>query len=126
MLDLAQRISADPDLHSIASAAHHCVYETKEDYTAALHQADTAFGSQADVLHALLVLDSMRLVREKQQARGVSGEIAQAVNQRHAGAWLSHAIATRGHVGIPDWMPSWFRTVSSGELYRLGRLEFIE
>jgi len=125
LLDLGQRISADPDLRSIASAAHHCVYEIKEDYTAALHQADTAFGSQADLLHALLVLDSMRLVREKQQARGVPSEIAQAINQRHAVAWLNHAIATRGDVGIPDWMPSWFRTVGSGELYRLGRLEFI-
>jgi hypothetical protein len=77
------------------------------------------------VLHALLVLDSMRLVREKQQARGVPSGIAQAVNQRHAVARLNHAIATRGQVGIPDWMPGWFRTVGSGELYRLGQLEFI-
>jgi hypothetical protein len=46
-----------------------------------------------------------RLVREKQQVRGVPSEIARAVNQRHGVAWLNHAIATRGEVGIPDWMP---------------------
>jgi hypothetical protein len=125
LLDLAQRIRADPDLRAIASAAHHCVYETREDFTAALSQADAVFGAVADVLHALLVLDSMRLVREKQQARGVPSEIARAINQRHAVAWLNDAIAKRGHVGIPDWMPGWFRTVGSGELYRLGRLEFV-
>ena len=42
-----------------------------------------------------------------------------------AQAHHSIAIATRGQVGIPDWMPGWFRTVGSGELYRLGLLEFI-
>jgi len=125
LLALAQRIDADPDLRSTASAAHRCVYETREEYTAALSRADAAFGAEADLLHALLVLDSMRLVREKQQARGVPSDIARAVNQRHAVAWLNDAIEKRGHVGIPDWMPGWFRTVGSGELYRLGRLEFV-
>jgi hypothetical protein len=125
LLDLAQRISADPDLRSMSSAVHHIVYETSEDYTAAISRADAAFGTEADLLHALLVLDSMRLVRERQQARGVPGEIAWAVNQRHAVAWLNRAIATNGHAGISDWIPGWMRTIGSGELYRLGRIEFI-
>jgi hypothetical protein len=125
LLDLAQRIRAEADLRSVSSAVHHIVFETREDYTAAISRADAAFGTEADLLHALLVLDSMRLVREKQQARGVPGEIGRAVNQRHAVAWLNHAIATRGHVGISDWIPGWMRTIGSGELYRLGRLEFI-
>jgi hypothetical protein len=125
LLDLAQRISADPDLRSVSSMVHHLVFETSEDCTAAISRADAAFGTEADLLHALFVLDSMRLVREKQQARGVPGEIGRAVNQRHAVAWLNHAIATHGHVGISDWIPGWMRTIGSGELYRLGRLEFI-
>jgi len=125
LLDLARRISADPELCSLSSAVHHTVYETREDYTTAISRADAAFGAEADLLHALLVLDSMRLVREKQQARGVPGEIGRAVNQRHAVAWLNDAVATRGHVGISDWIPGWMRTIGSGELYRLGRLEFI-
>jgi GNAT-like C-terminal domain/N-acyltransferase N-terminal domain len=125
LLDLAQRISADPDLRSVSSMVHHLVFETSEDYMAAISRADAAFGAEADLLHALFVLDSMRLVREKQQARGVPGEIARAVNQRHAVAWLNHAIAMHGHVGISDWIPGWMRTIGSGELYRLGRLEFV-
>jgi hypothetical protein len=125
LLDLAQRISADPDLRSVSSTVYHLVFETSEDYTAPISRADAAFGAEADLLHALFVLDSMRLVREKQQARGVPGEIARAVNQRHVVAWLNHAVATHGHVGISDWIPGWMRTIGSGELYRLGRLEFI-
>ena len=125
LLDLAQRISDDPDLRSLSSAVHHIVFETSEDYSEAIHRADAAFGAEADLLHALLVLDSIRLVREKQRARGVPGEIARAVNERHAIAWLNHAVATRGHVGISDWIPGWMRTIGSGELYRLGRLEFV-
>jgi N-acyltransferase family protein len=84
LLDLAQRISADPDLRSLSSAVRDIVFETSEDYSEAIHRADAAFGAEADLLHALLVLDSIRLMREKQRARGVPGEIARAVNERHA------------------------------------------
>jgi hypothetical protein len=125
LLDFARRTAADPDLCTAAGAAHHCVYETREDYTAATRQADAMFGAQAELLHALLILDSMRLVRQKHQQRGVPGDISRAINQRHAVWWLRDAIDRRGYVGIPEWIPGWFRTVGSGELYRLGRLEFV-
>lgn len=125
LLDLARRIAADPYVCMVVSAAHHCVYESREDYTAATRQADAVLGAEADLLHALLILDSMRLVRQKQHQRGVSGDISRAVNRRHAVSWLRDALDKRGQVGIPEWMPGWFRTIGSGELYRLGRLEFV-
>jgi len=125
LLDLAQRIVADPAVCMVISAAHHCVYETQEDYTAVTQQADAVMGAQSDLLHALLILDCIRLVRQKHAQRGVPSDISQAVNQRHAIAWLHDAIAKRGHVGIPEWIPGWCRTLGSGELYRLGRLEFV-
>lgn len=125
LLDLAQRIVADPAVYAAVCAVHHCVYETQDDYTAATQQADAMIGAQADLLHALLVLDCIRLVRERQAQRGVPSDISRAVNQRHAIAWLRGAIEQHGDVGIADWIPGWFRTVGSGELYRLGRLEFV-
>src|SRR6266496_3423476 len=70
--DLAQHISADPQLSRVASAARQRVYDTKADFTDALRQADAALGVDADLLHALFVLDSMRLVRQRHAARGVS------------------------------------------------------
>jgi hypothetical protein len=124
LCDLARRISADPQLRQVASTAHQRVYDTDLDFTDALRQADAALGADADSLHALFVLDSTRLVRERQAARGVSPEISAAVNQRHGVAWLRDA-EQRGHIGIADWMPGWLRLVASGHLYRLGRLEFV-
>lgn len=120
---LARRIAGDPRLRLIAGAAHHAVYETDTDFTEALRQADSALGAEADILHALFVLDTLRLVRQRQAARGVPGTISEAVNQRHGIAWLRGA-AARGQIGIANWLPGWFRLVASGELYRLGRLEF--
>lgn len=120
---LARRIAGDSQLRLVAGAAHHAVYETNADFTEAVRQADSALGTEADVLHALFVLDTLRLVRERQAARGVPGTITQAVNQRHGIAWLQGA-AARGQIGIANWLPGWFRLVAGGELYRLGRLEF--
>ncbi len=125
LLAVAQRILADPHCLMVVRAAHHYLYDTEEDDDAALQQADLVMGADAELLHALLILDSMRLVREKHHERGVPGDISWAVNQRHAVAWLTAAISQRGHVGIREWHPAWFRTVGSGELYRLGRLEFV-
>jgi len=123
LCDLARRISADPQLRQVASAAHQRVYDTNADFADVLRQADAALGAEADLLHSLFVLDSIRLVRQRHAARGVPPDIAQAVNQRHAVAWLKDA-EQRGHIGIADWMPGWLRTVASGHFYRLGRLEF--
>jgi hypothetical protein len=125
MLDLAQRIVADPDLCRAASAAHHAIYETQGNYAAALHQADAALDTAADVLHTLLILDSMRLVRQKHQQRGVPSDISWAIQQPHIATWLKHQIDQRGQVGIQAWVPIWFRMIGSGNLHRLGRLEFL-
>jgi hypothetical protein len=122
--DIARRISADPQLCQAATAAHERVYETNSDFMDAIRQADAALGAEADLLHSLFVLDSIRLVRQRHAARGVPPEIALAVSQRHAIAWLKEA-EQRGQIGIANWMPGWLRTVSGGHFYRLGRLEFV-
>jgi hypothetical protein len=122
--DFARQIDANSDLRRAAIAAHQQVFDTSADFADAVHQADVALGAEADLLHALFVLDSTRLVRQRQAARGVPPEIAQAVNQRHGIAWLKDA-EQRGHIGIADWIPGWLRKVASGHLYRLGRLEFL-
>jgi hypothetical protein len=124
LCDLARRIDADPDLRRVATAAHQQVYDTDADFADALRQADDALGAEADLLHSLFMLDSIRLVRQRHAQRGVPPENAHAVNQRHAITWLREA-EQRGHIGIADWMPFWFRIIASGHLYRLGRLEFV-
>ncbi len=120
----AQRIAADPQLQHVATAAHQALFATATDVAAAMQVAETAVGGDAGILHALFVLDSLRLIRERQAARGVPPLMALAVFQRHGGTSL-HTAAARGDMGSVDWNPDWLRTVASGALYRLGRLEFV-
>ena len=125
LLALASRIRSSPELTRLTATGHHAVYDTDRDFADALSQADAALGGEADLLHALYVLDSLRLVRERHGARGVAADITRAVNQRHGMAWLRGALDASGVPRLADWLPIWFRLVGSGELYRLGRLELV-
>jgi len=125
LLELAARITNDAALLELASAAHHAVYDSRDDFTEATRRVDAAFGAEAGELHALFVLDSLRLVREKQALRGVAVQISRAVNARHGVAFLKRGLGPNGRVAVQDWVPAWFRRVGGGELYRLGRLEFM-
>jgi hypothetical protein len=69
------------------------------------------------------VLDTLRLLRERQAARGVPPSFALATFRRHAAGALREAEA-RGDIGSVGWNPGWLRIVAGG-LYRLGRLEFV-
>jgi hypothetical protein len=120
----AQRIAADRQLQHVATAAHQALFDTATDLAPAMQGAETAVGGDVGLLHALFVLDSLRLIRDRQAARGVPPAMALAVFQRHAGGLL-RAAAARGDLGSIDWSPDWLRTVASGALYRLGRLEFL-
>jgi len=117
----ARHISEDQQL--VASVAHHAIYDTDTDFTQAVRVADTAFGTDADLLHALFTLDCLRVILERQAERGIPPSLAVASFQRHAGGSLRTAEA-RGNVASVDWVPSWLRTLASG-LYWLGRLEFV-
>ena len=121
---LARRVADDTPLRDIAVAAHTALFDTAVDAAEALQAAESALGEAAGLLHALFVLDSLRLIRERQAARGAPAALARAVFERHGGSWLHHAEA-RGDIGSVAWLPGWLRTVASGHLYRLGRLEFV-
>jgi hypothetical protein len=124
LLQVAARIRVDPALCAAAMSGHYAVYDTDLDFADALSEANAALGADADILHALYVLDSLRLVRARQGARAVPESISRAVNERHGVAWLRRALDARGVPRLPHWPAIGFRLVGSGELYRLGRLEF--
>jgi hypothetical protein len=120
----ARHIAADPQLQQVATAAHQALFDTATDVAAAMQAAESAVGGDAGLLRALFVLDSLRMIRDRQAARDVPPSMALPVFQRHGGTWL-RAAAARGDMGSIDWYPEWLRTVASGALYRLGRLEFL-
>jgi hypothetical protein len=121
---LACRIAADDALLEACADAHAAVFDSAQPFAEALARADAALGVDAELLHALYLLDTLRLVSERQRARGVDVAISRAINERHGVAWLRGARDPEGVPRLRDWLPSWFRLVGSGELYRLGRLEF--
>lgn len=121
----AARIAADAQQTAAMADLHRCIFDSHEEIQPLTERFDPLFGDDAQLMHALLILDTLRLVRERQAARGAPPELAPQVNRRHGIAWLQRAFAQPGSISDEDWMPGWFRTVASGNLYRLGRLEFI-
>lgn len=121
---LARRIAADGAVLEACAEAHAAVFDDERPFADAVARADAALGADAELLHALFLLDTLRLVHERQGARGVDVAISRAINERHGVAWLRGARDADGVPRVRDWLPSWFRLVGSGELYRVGRLEF--
>ncbi|HEY8945682.1 MAG TPA: acyltransferase domain-containing protein [Polyangiaceae bacterium] len=123
LIRAAADIEADAGLRQAAELAHHVLFHTDEDWSEVLSAATVRLGALASAWNALMLLDSTRLVRERQGARGIPANITRAINERHGFAWLRRA-ERDGRCTLDDWLPNWFRFVASGSLYRLGRLEF--
>lgn len=124
-VDFAAGVRADPGLARQATAARDHLFDGSGNENETVAQAEAAFGDEAHLLRGLMLLESIRLVRERQSARGVPANITQATLDHHPYSTLRDYAAQHGHAGADRWIWSWYRTVGSGDLYRLGRLEFI-
>ncbi|CAN5565677.1 hypothetical protein BH10CHL1_BH10CHL1_07390 [soil metagenome] len=125
LLALAARITSVPAWQQCAEQLFAQTYQridgTLEPSVEAL------FGTEANKLYLLLAVDAVRQLRAVQQARG----IPEAITRESCGALAM--VARRfahwhpGQVGLEvATARHWFGvTVASGNLYRLGRLEFI-
>lgn len=124
-INLAARIAQTPALLDIAQAAHHQLFDARADSDdPAFKQADAAFGNEASAFRALLVLDSIRLIRERQAARGMPADISRAVMAHHPIGVLQECIEKGEPAGVDAWIWDWYSVVGSGDLHQLGRLEF--
>ena len=123
--EFATHVCANPALAAHAVAARDHLYDALGDYDAIVRPAEAAFGADAALLRGLMVVESIRRVRERQSARGVPDDITHATLERHPYVTLRSYVAEKGHIGADSWIWSWYRTVGSGDLYRLDRLEFI-
>ncbi len=124
-LDFAARVCANPELANHATSARDHLFDAAGDFDATVGLAESAFSDEAHLLRGLMLLESIRRVREKQAARGVPAEITHAILERHPSSTLRAYAREHGHAGADAWIWSWYRTVGSGDLYRLDRLEFI-
>jgi len=127
LLEFASRTFADPNLVAHATAAYKCLFDNSDESNpcnATIANAEAAFDNNAHLLRGLMVVDSIRRVRERHTARGVPDAITRATLERHSCSTLRDYAAQHGCLGADAWIWFWYRTVGSGDLYRIGRLEF--
>jgi hypothetical protein len=125
LVDFATRIANDSALLAAAGAAHHRLFATHSDEDdPAFTHADALFGDDASTFRALLVLDSIRLIRERQSAHDVPANISRAVMAHHPIGTLQEATRIKGRIDVGNWIWGWYGVVGSGDLHQLGRLEF--
>jgi len=125
LVALAERITADPALQQCAEQLFAQVYQ-KADVVIE-PSVETLFGADANKLYLLLAVNAARQLRTVQEQRGIPEAIileshgALAMTARRFASW--HA----GQTGVEERvLRNWLgRTTASGNLYRLGRLEFI-
>jgi hypothetical protein len=83
------------------------------------------FGDETPLVALLLSLESSRLIRAAQRARGVPEAIVRA-NCRDTGVGVQRYRAkTGGRVGMDYWLLGWCGYISGGDLYLLGRMQFM-
>ncbi|MFN8493388.1 MAG: acyltransferase domain-containing protein [Caldilineaceae bacterium] len=125
LITLAQRITNEPALRECVGQLFAQTYERAVitiDPT-----PETLFGAEVNLLYLLLALDSVRRLRASQQQRGIPAAITGEISRSLATAVRRFAEFHAGKAGLEDWvLRYWFgSTAASGDLYRLGRLEFI-
>ncbi|MCX6049082.1 MAG: acyltransferase domain-containing protein [Chloroflexi bacterium] len=125
LLALAERIVAAPALQRCVEQLFAQTYQGLD--VTIEPSVEALFGAEENKLYLLLAVDAIRQLRAVQQARGIPEAITResfgplAMVARRFAHWhdgqVGLEVATARH---------WFgTTVASGNLYRLGRLEFI-
>lgn len=125
LIVLAQRIGNEPQLQHCAIALHAQVYE--QSSAAVNPTADECFGTEVNKLYLLLAVDAVRLLRTVHETRGIPAAVTQESYGALPMSAQRYAQWHNGAVGMEEWVfRHWFGgVVATGNLYRLGRMEFI-
>lgn len=126
LLALATRICAQSSMLALAQQLYHDTYVAPEwvEEAPPTPVLEAAFGVDASALYVLVGLDCVRLIRAAQAKRGVPESITRASCDSPA-VGLRRFRKLYGQVGMDRWTLVWFRYLAGGDLYRLGRLQFI-
>ncbi len=125
ILALAERIRTTAPLQQCAGDLY---AQTYEGAPTAIDPAPAALlGDDLPKLYLLVALDAIQRLRMVHQERGIPDAITRESYGALPMCAQRYAEAHNGAIGVEDWvLRSWLgRTVASGDLYRLGRMEFI-
>jgi hypothetical protein len=122
LVGLAQRIAAEAQLRQPVEALYANVYPVyKGGEEPPLRPV---FGEETDKVYLLVALDSIRLLWQVHQERGIPEAVTQASSRPPLTILRRYQKLTGGKLGIEGWLLFWLQFVASGDLYRLGRLEY--
>ena len=125
LIALAERVVADPALLRCVGQLYAQTYQQAEHPVDP--SADAVFGDKVNMLYLLLAVDALRLLRAVHQQRGVPDAVTRETFAVLPMSARRFADAHGGAIGLEEWvLRYWFsNTVASGDLYRLGRMEYI-
>ncbi|MFN8445450.1 MAG: acyltransferase domain-containing protein [Caldilineaceae bacterium] len=85
-----------------------------------------AFAEELNKLYLLIALDAIRQLRTIHTERGIPEAVTRYTATTLSNSARRYAEYNSGKLGLEDWvLRYWFNVVASGNLYRLGRMEFI-
>lgn len=123
LLALAQRIAADETLLRLAEALYDSTYpdcRSAEELT-----PERELGGQAAALYLLIGLDAVRRLRLVHEQRGIPAAVTRACSHVPGMCMRRYAQLTGGELGIERSLLWWLNFSSTGNLYRLGRMEYV-
>jgi hypothetical protein len=124
LLALAQRVAGEPALLRCTEQLYAQTYEHADD--AIDPPAESLFGDAVNKLYLLLAVDAVRQLRVVHRQRGIPEAITRETFAALPMSARRFAEANGGATGLEDWvLRYWFNVVASGDLHRLGRMEFI-
>jgi hypothetical protein len=125
LLTGAERIAQDAALRQLAWLWHFLMFLGPSPLShdiAGWPSPEAAMGEEAGLFAALLVLSGVPACRARHAARGISEEVTRAT-LRDLEILMRHTHTTRGVWGFEEF--GWLRCHLAGELFRLGRLQFM-
>src|SRR5207249_3437282 len=122
----ARRIADDPVLlrlvwHTYRLVYHHPEYSGFGEWPS----LDEAVPGGTGLLALLLALGSVPRMRAAHRVRGVPGAVTRDTSRDLGITVRRYRAISGGRVGIESRLLSWFQLHATGELYRLGRLQYV-
>jgi hypothetical protein len=124
----AGRVAADEPLRSLFWYCHDSLFRAK-GRKVEIHRwplLTEALGNEAGIFNVLVLLSGTPQMQEIHRARGIPAEvIRETVLDLHLVLHREDYVEELGHLGVSPRILNWLMNHWRGELYRLGRLQYI-
>lgn len=122
--EAARRIAAHPILRLLAIHCYRLLYN-HSDFSAFRKWPDfnAELGELGDVFYLLILLAAAPLTRKSHAARGIPESVTRATCSRNVGV-QQFRLSNSGRWGASRSSLYWIRYYVSGELFRIGRMEY--